>query len=89
MPSQGKTVKYRKMSHITSTIRRFGHIKHVSSQTYGHEHVPLKKAVQAANMQSSGYASSFQLVRQLQFRELGRAADTVDFKLGVEQKEYR
>jgi len=34
MPSQGKTVKYHKMSHITSTIRRFGHIKHVSSQTY-------------------------------------------------------
>jgi len=59
MPSQGKTVKYHKTSHITSTIRRFGHIKHVSSQTYEHEHVPLKKAVRATNMQSSGHASSF------------------------------
>jgi len=87
MKSGGNTIKYHKMSHIPDTIRRFGPLKHISSQSFEHAHAPLKHAARGGNMQVSGHTGSFQLVKQVRIRELAKRYDTVD--LGVHRKQYR
>jgi len=87
MPSGGNTIKYHKLSHITDNMRRFGPLKHISTQTFEYAHAPLKRAARATNMQTSGHASSFQLVKQVRMRELAKGFDNVD--LGIEHQQYR
>lgn len=87
MKSGGHTIKYHKMSHIPDAIRRFGPLKHISSQSFEHAHAPLKHAARGGNMQVSGQTDSVQLVRQVCKRDIAKQLDTVD--MGVQRKQYR
>eukprot|EP00967_Tisochrysis_lutea_P154054 scaffold305318_cov18-Tisochrysis_lutea.AAC.1 len=60
MKSDGNTIQYHKLSHIADIIRRFGPLKHISTQSFEHAYAPLKRAAWATNMQASGHATSFQ-----------------------------
>lgn len=78
MPSQGKTIKFHKLSHLTSGIRRMGAPKHESAQFMEQKHAQVKTFYSGGCKRTRNDADHRQIVEKTRQHALAQALEGDD-----------